>query len=126
MKRFFIDIVWQLPQNILGIIFGLFVKKEVYHNHNYDDCVIYKTNSKGGITLGCFIYINKDIPSFQYIIKHEHGHVVQSQILGPLYLLVIGLPSLIWSCVYKLFKNKSYYSFYTERWANKISDLKWK
>lgn len=29
-------------------------------------------------------------------IKHEYGHQLQSYILGPLYLLIIGLPSGLW------------------------------
>ena len=28
---------------------------------------------------------------------HEYGHTVQSMILGPFYLLAVGLPSIIWA-----------------------------
>mgnify|MGYP007099320789 FL=1 len=30
------------------------------------------------------------------LIQHEYGHTVQSLILEPIWLFVIGLPSLIW------------------------------
>lgn len=72
---------------------------------------------KGGASFGRFIYVveyDKDL------IAHEYGHYIQSQILGPLYLLVIGLPSAIWGLLYRESWKKDYYWFYTERWANKL------
>jgi hypothetical protein len=58
---------------------------------------------------------------------HEYGHTIQSLILGPLYLFVIGIPSIIWcnskKCV-KLRKEKgvSYFDFYPEKWANFLGE----
>lgn len=56
-------------------------------------------------------------------IKHEYGHCIQSRILGPLYLIVIGLPSIMhaWLC---RCKNHSYYDFYPEKWADKLAGIK--
>lgn len=45
---------------------------------------------RSGITLGNYIIVN----NIKHL-RHELGHTRQSKILGPLYLLVIGLPSLI-------------------------------
>jgi len=66
-------------------------------------------------------------------IKHEYGHQLQSYILGPLYLLVIGLPSGLWCWFIQDLVNKnrkkkgkptlSYYWFYTESWANKLGGV---
>jgi hypothetical protein len=58
-------------------------------------------------------------------IQHELGHSIQSLILGPLYLIVIGLPSWIWFTWYNNGKDKrvSYYWFYTEAWANKLAKI---
>lgn len=75
--------------------------------------------------MGMFIIINKNRGEdwLNSTKVHEFGHSIQSIILGPLYLLVIGLPSLIW-CNAKRFiklrneKGVSYYSFYPEKWAN--------
>ena len=63
------------------------------------------------------------------VVKHEQGHTKQSYILGWLYLLVIGLPSLIWANCFGKFRRKygiSYYAFYTEKTANILGgvDLK--
>jgi hypothetical protein len=47
--------------------------------------------------------------------------------LGPLYLLVIGLPSLLWAWLGDNYREKhgvSYYDFYTEKWANKLGGAK--
>ncbi len=57
------------------------------------------------------------------MLAHELGHCVQSALLGPLYLPIIGVPSLVW-CRARYFARKrrekalSYYDFYSERWAN--------
>lgn len=46
--------------------------------------------------------------------------------LGPLYLLVIGLPSLIWAGLpaferFRVRKGYSYYRLFPERWANLLA-----
>ena len=62
-----------------------------------------------------------------FTLKHEYGHAMQSAILGPFYLLVIGLPSSIWCNSRVVFKwrlahNVDYYDFPTEKWANILGD----
>ena len=42
--------------------------------------------------------------------------------LGWLYLIVIGLPSILWAWLGD--DDKCYYSFYTEFWANDLMGLK--
>ncbi|WP_237558582.1 hypothetical protein, partial [Cellulomonas carbonis] len=57
---------------------------------------------------------------------HERGHVKQSIYLGWLYLPVIGVPSIIWAGLRRLglFAGRSYYSFYTESWADRLGGVK--
>lgn len=55
----------------------------------------------------------------QKLLAHEYGHTIQSLLLGPLYLLVIGIPSVIWFHIHTPSKG-SYYSFYPERMANAL------
>jgi hypothetical protein len=90
---------------------------------------------KGGISLGNYCIINtghyrKDINESlkRDTVRHEAiGHTKQSRILGPLYLFLIGIPSLIWAGLYgsviKSTKN-GYYKFYTEKWADIIAGVK--
>ena len=89
------------------------------------------TSIKGGLSLGAFNFLQKGYyrnPS-KYVTKtilHTKGHSKQSRILGPLYLLVIGLPSVIWEALrtcFKYFRKKDYYSFYTEKWADKLAGV---
>lgn len=48
---------------------------------------------QGGISLGKYIIVSQW--ATQKTIMHEYGHCLQSKILGPLYLLVVGLPSIL-------------------------------
>jgi len=51
------------------------------------------------------------------IIYHEYGHTLQSAVLGPLYLFVIGAPSFLLSQGVISFDG-GYRDFYTEHWAD--------
>lgn len=125
MKRF-INIVlqillyfWQLPQNIFGQIFLVFIKGEKKHQIG-NIKFYYAKNFKGGISLGDYIIIGY---IHEKSVKHEYGHCIQSKILGWLYLIIIGLPSLIHAGLCKC-KKHSYYDFFTEKWANKLVGIK--
>ncbi len=119
---YLIQFTWGLPQNILGFLFSRKYKKvENFFGAN----VYYHNENWGGVSLGIFIIMSgmRDKKWTDSVKVHEYGHTIQSLILGPLYLLVIGLPSMIWCktrCFvrYRKQKNLSYYSFYSEKWAN--------
>lgn len=111
--------LWQLPQCILGWILLLFYKETdfLYYKRIYTR---YSPQMKGGISLGTTIILSDTNPPVENnTLKHEYGHCRQSQMLGWLYLIVIGLPSLIWAMVHK----GDYYSFWTERWADKLGGV---
>ena len=62
------------------------------------------------------------------LLVHEYGHTIQSLVLGPLYLPIIGLPSVIWLNSARLARRRrerhlSYYAFFTERSANSLGEL---
>jgi hypothetical protein len=81
-------------------------------------------NKYGSVSLGMFIFLDND--KDETLAAHEYGHSIQSLILGPLYLFVIGIPSLCWAAFsdkYRTKHNKTYYEFYTESGANKIAGL---
>lgn len=112
--------LWQLPQNILGLLLLLYLKGETKHSIK-GITIYYQSKFPGGITLGEYIILGtKDDIS----VKHEYGHVIQSRYLGPLYLLVIGIPSLLHAWLHDCQKhNKTYYHFYTEVWADKLGGV---
>lgn len=69
----------------------------------------------GAICLGSLIVGDSRLV---LLLGHELGHSKQALVLGPLYWIVVGLPSLghagIWQ---RAGRRWNYYSFYTEAWA---------
>ena len=127
-KEFFIECIWQLPQNLIGSLYKEFISKDIITRINYDASIYecYLTRGGGGLTLGRFIFVNQHFTDFEETILHEIGHVKQSRILGPLYLIIIGIPSISWAGLRRLIpalKKINYYWFYTENWANKLMGL---
>ena len=56
---------------------------------------------------------------------HEYGHTIQSLILGPLYLIVMGIPSALWAAFgskKRREKQIPYGAFFTEKWANQLGE----
>ena len=127
-KEFFIECIWQLPQNLIGSLYKEFISKDIITRINYDASIYecYLTRGGGGLTLGRFIFVNQHFTDLEETILHEIGHVKQSRILGPLYLIIIGIPSISWAGLRRLIpalKKLNYYWFYTENWANKLMGL---
>ena len=133
MKNFLLYL-WQLPQNLLGLLLIWFYEPEVMLKQINDNEVHFASKFPSGISLGKYSIVNKfyyfndiDKSLNTYTVLHESiGHGKQSRMLGPLYLIVIGLPSIIWAWLYgpviKPTKN-GYYKFYTESWADKLAGI---
>lgn len=122
--RKFIDIVmymWQLPQNLLGLAFGLFVRPSFDVPCGDSRAVVRRSDRmRGGVSLGRYVYVES---SAQETIRHELGHCAQSRMLGPLYLIVVGLPSLVWAALYGRVIRETpggYHGFWTEKWADRL------
>jgi len=124
--------IWCFPQMLLGFFVRLFLKAERKKEISWATLYIFQYNSWfSGVSLGTYIILPVRA-SDDKTINHEFGHCRQSLIFGPLYLLVIGLPSVIrnlWSRL--LFKKKIfgeiskwYYSGYPENWADKLGGVK--
>lgn len=127
MKKILLTI-WQLPQVLVGLFLLALYKKssKVIYKDDYE--TIYSCNITGGISLGTIILINKYMCT-KNTIAHEQGHAKQSRILGWLYLIIIGIPSLIHAWINNIIgccdnKSTGYYHFYTEKWADKLSNVK--
>ena len=117
---------WALPQTLLGLILRGCGYKEIT-DCNYPELFIEVSWLKdSNFSLGRHVFIHGDFWGIDFdTIHHELGHSRQSLILGPLYLPVIALPSLMWHVwYYYIGKPKcSYYWFYTERWANRLAGI---
>ncbi len=129
---------WGCLQTSLGLFVFLFHIKDKHFC--YHGAVVTEWGLKSSVSLGMFVFITSDLyfaPKFEdkipkeelarRLLVHEYGHTIQSLILGPLYLLVMGIPSTIWGFLPSLNakrKNEqiSYFSFFTERWANRLGE----
>lgn len=120
---------WELLQNLVGKIVLLVSRAKLLMT--YKDAKIYTWKRNDGVSLGenIFVYIKDYNPNNKLhvnFVNHEYGHTLQSKKLGPLYLFVIGIPSLIWAGCFKKYRKKnkvSYYDFYTEKWADKLGGV---
>ena len=115
--------LWQLPQNLAGLLMVAILRPEdCYDFEGVRLC--YASRMRGGISLGRYIIVRDMMQDYTgRTERHELGHARQSRLLGPLYLLVIGLPSLLWAAWWHAGRGVSYYSFYTERWADKLGGV---
>ena len=119
--------IWQLPQHIVALIyFGYLVMmcKDLGVDSRYKQATVIPCIMRGAVTLGNYVFVGLN-SEYRETVKHELGHTIQSKILGPLYLIVIGIPSITYCGLRRLFpslRKKNYYNFYTEKWANNLSE----
>ena len=116
--------LWQLPQEIIGYFLVLILKGK---HSKYGIIGIYTVPNlfHSGISLGDYIIFDSRIELSEIDVLHEYGHQLQSRFLGPLYLLIVGIPSLIGN-IYSRIKKKSdawYYSRFPENWADKLGGV---
>lgn len=119
--------IWQLPQHLLAILYiGYLVMmcKDLGIDSRYKQAIVIPCVMRGAVTLGCYVFVGLN-SEYRKTVKHELGHTIQSKILGPLYLIVIGIPSITYCGLRRIFpslRKKNYYDFYTEKWANNLSE----
>ena len=119
---YFLQLTWGMIQNILGFIIWIYVlltgpkeKRHVFHG-----ALVTRWYLKSSMSMGLFLFMGTDDPR---VLVHEYGHTIQSCILGPLYLPVIGIPSFCWANTPHFERNRRmgryrYSDFYPEKWAN--------
>ena len=126
----FLHWTWGNMQTVAGLVLYL-----IYINspHTYYRGVV-KTAwpHNSGISLGFFIFTpceetagNKEerMKYCNEVTVHEYGHTFQALLLGPLYVFVIGIPSLLWGRIpffinLRKKKNILYTWLYCEKWAS--------
>ncbi len=107
---------WQLPQNLLGLLFLL--SGDYCRKSKGEIAYFFNPDRRGSITLGEFRFLNTDKIT---TVRHEYGHTRQSRMLGPLYLIFIGLNSLMHAWLHDCKAHGLEYEHsWTERWADKL------
>ncbi len=102
---------WGLPQNLIGAILLPILPGERRIFHGAVITVYRKSklmDNSSGFSLGMFIYIPENWSDHdkEHLSVHEFGHSIQSMMFGPLYLFIVGIPSVIWC--------KKYFGHYRE------------
>ncbi|MBQ8791775.1 MAG: hypothetical protein IJZ51_10760 [Ruminiclostridium sp.] len=133
------QLTWGIPQSLAGfMIFLINIRKRHFIYHG---AVVTEWSLGSSVSLGLFVFVAEGCPAHcengrevytkeemsRRLLVHEYGHTVQSLIFGPLYLIVIGLPSIIWAGLppcRKLRRKKRipYTVFFTERFANFLGE----
>lgn len=128
---------WGFMQTLLGFI--VFLKHTQNKHFWYHGALITIWKSKTSVSLGLFVFVTAE-PFFaskyegqipievlsNRLLVHEYGHTIQSLVLGPLYLLVIGIPSVLWGFLggrKRRDEQIPYCAFFTEKWANHLGEL---
>ena len=123
-----LQFTWGAIQNALGSLLFLTALR-CEHAYYHGAILTFHEGDWGGVSLGAFIFISgkRGEEHKKTVSVHEYGHTIQSLILGPLYLFVVGIPSFVWcnnkKCIaYRQEQNKSYYDLYCESWANRLGE----
>ena len=128
-----VQAVWGFPQTLAGLaVFAAYRDRPHFPYHGA--VVTLWGRPYRSMSLGPFLFVEGDLEGFknpeapdheklQRILVHEYGHTVQSLMLGPLYLPLVGLPSVVWANAPRLKARRhrlasSYYAFWPERNAN--------
>jgi hypothetical protein len=117
--------IWQSPQCLIGAV--LWCLLTLGHQNPLRHGEIWITPwlfGSGGVCLGEFVFVLKgdDEEAAQ---KHELGHRSQSRMLGPLYLIVVGFPSVCFNLLARRSRyfRKTYYQRFPENWADKLGKI---
>lgn len=133
----FAQLVWGFPQTFVGFLLFCFYGR--CEHSVYRGAVVTYWSKGEGLSLGLFLFL----PRYAHITSvdvseslqersrrlhaHEYGHTIQSLFFGPFYLLIIGIPSLFWASFPPLARQwkqgeRGYYSFVTERFADRLAE----
>lgn len=147
-----VQATWGFPQSALGALLAASVRGAA--RSSYRGAVVTYWRREAGLSLGMFIFLPEacrlddaslmrdtargnaesgDVPPVsssamraRELHHHEYGHTIQSLVLGPLYLPVVGIPSLVWAGFPPVARKwrtgaRGYYSFVTERSADRLA-----
>ncbi len=118
---------YELPQTIVGMmLYDFFTAfndnpQRVFHKG------ITFVRSKlmgGGLSVGNNVFLWDDCNHLD-TFKHEFGHTFQSRYLGPLYMPIAAMGSMIGYTNYLITNNMFNYYILTEKWADELGKKYW-
>ena len=126
LRRFLfvlLQCTWGLPQTLVGLTVFLFCRLRKYRSFLVGGAVCTEWKRADGISLGLFFFC----PPWGGLHLHEYGHTHQSLLFGPLYLLLVSVPSLLWAGLpafvrYRRKRGVPYSRLWCESWADRIAE----
>ena len=118
---YLLQFTWGLTVNLAGLLIFLCCRSRFRGKTFRNAIVTYLPGNRGGLSLGIFIFLSvRDTQEDSRLCAHEYGHTVQCLLLGPLYWVVIAIPSAIWCHFFAGYRKKRgipYDALFCEHWA---------
>ncbi len=126
--------IWEIPQIVagLGVLIFMKSKKRVVRIETERHHFFIETPFTG-VSLGWFVFWTPDGNRYPHLVNdcrmHEYGHARQSMMLGPLYLIVVGISSLSRVFYRRWYYRKNgrswenYFNGFPENWADKLGGV---
>jgi len=126
--------LWELPQNILGLLlWGLEHLVDGPHERVFENERLFLRSRRNAVSLGLFVFWGEGVTRYAILDHntrpHEYGHTFQSRWFGPLYLPLIGVPSVmrvLYSILYREVTGRrwtGYFNGYPENWADRLGGV---
>ncbi len=134
MKRLALAL-WELPQNALGLaLWGVERALGTAVDLERQDGRWMIESKLNAVSLGHFVFWCPPRQSRYFVLDdqtraHEFGHTFQSRWLGPLYLPLVGLPSVmrvLYAVAYREVTGQRwthYFDGYPEAWADRLGGV---
>ena len=118
---YFLQFTWGLTVNLAGLLVFLCCRRQFPGKMFRNAVVTGLPGNRGGLSLGIFIFLSvQDTRESGRLCAHEYGHTVQCLFLGPLYWIVVAIPSVIWYHCFAGYRKRHripYDTLFCERWA---------
>ena len=118
---YLLQFTWGATVNLAGLLVFLFCHSRFRSKMFRNAIVTYLPGNRGGLSLGIFIFLSvRNTQESSRLCAHEYGHTVQCLLLGPLYWVVVAIPSVIWYHFFAGYREKRgipYDALFCERWA---------
>ena len=121
---------YQLPQHLLAMLIFVYLNlfRGVKEDIEWKKSRLFIAKTKRlewGVSLGFYVFLTPAFAGDIRTIQHEYGHTRQSMMLGPLYLLAVGVPSFVRASIWYVFRklNRDYYKGYPEAWADRLGGV---
>jgi hypothetical protein len=129
-----LSLLWEAPQTALGVaILGVEAARKRIRNIEVVNGRMVVESRGTGISLGHVVFWSRESSRWHELDDrnraHELGHTKQSRLFGPLYLPIIGVPSIsraIYALAYREITGREwtrYYDGYPEKWADHLGGV---